>query len=196
MTRGVDAVDSACLRPPALINSRTMANLISAAALGAVLLLVGACQSSPEDESAENGGNSLPIEERQESPPELQTNDAADPDRAEPEGSMTGTIPGTVIPQPFRGRWGMVAADCGPHKANAKGLLTIGSEILRFYESVGEPVTLERTAPDRVEGSFAFSGEGMEWTKRMTLTLGSNNETLVRTETDPDGSYTYTRCPG
>ncbi len=176
-----------------------MANRTSSAALAALLLL-GACQSSPEDQPNDAGGNSVPIEEREEEIPDAPVNETSDPDLTEPEGSMAGSLPGGVIPAQFRGRWGLVPADCGPDKGSAKGLLTIGSEILRFYESVAEPVTLDRTDDRAISGSFAFSGEGMEWTRAMTLTLGTDGETLVRTEAEteagPQGSYTYTRCPG
>lgn len=171
-----------------------MTNRTSAAALAALLLL-GACQSSPEEEPANSGADAIPIEERAPEVPDTPDNAVSGPDATEPAGSMAGSVPGTTIPTAFQGRWGLVAADCGPDKASAKGMMTIGSEILRFYESVAEPLTLKRTDGDSVTGSFAFSGEGMEWTKAMTLTLGADGDTLVRTETEPQGSYTYTRCP-
>ena len=173
-----------------------MTNRLATLLAVAPLILLAACDPGSEQPSGGNDMASVPIETRSGD------NGAADAQRSDdgptsmPNGPMEGTFPGTLIPRSFHGRWGMVAADCGPDKAAAKGLLTIGSEILRFYESVGEPVTLEQTGPGRIEGSFAFSGEGMEWTKQMTLTLGSDGDTLVRTESDPDGSFTYTRCSG
>ncbi len=172
-----------------------MANRPSAAAL-ATLLLLGACQSSPEEERNGTGANTVPIEEREPEGDGAPVNETSDPDLSEPAGSMAGSLPGGIIPTTFRGRWGLVPTDCGPDKGGAKGLMTIGSEILRFYESVAEPLTLEQAGSDAIKGSFAFSGEGMEWTKDMTLTLRANGETLVRTEAEPQGSYTYTRCAG
>lgn len=166
-----------------------MATLHPHAALVALLLLV-ACQPSSDDDPEGSGANAVPIESA-----EPGNDTAPDPDLTEPEGSMAGSLPGDIIPAPFRGRWGLTPADCDVAAGRAEGLLTIGSEILRFYESVAEPLTLETMGRTAISGSFAFSGEGMEWTREMTLTLGPDGKTLVRAENDPRASYTYTRCP-
>jgi len=98
-----------------------------------------------------------------------------------------------AIPAAFQGRWGLVAGDCGPDAAIAKGLVVIDGEKLRFYESVGTPAVVTWPAPNRLEGRFSFIGEGMEWSKDMTLLL-QDSDTLVRTEKDPVARYSYTRC--
>lgn len=100
--------------------------------------------------------------------------------------------PASEIPPAFHGRWGLVPGDCGPDASAAKGLLTITGGMLRFYESVGKPARLSRTRPDQLEGRFDFSGEGMDWSKDLTLSL--EGDRLVRREHDPEASYTYSRC--
>jgi hypothetical protein len=102
------------------------------------------------------------------------------------------SVAARAIPAAFHGRWGMVAGDCGPDASIAKGLMTVDGEKLRFYESVGKPAVVTNPTPARMQGRFAFSGEGMEWSKDMTLTL--DGDSLVRTETDPAASYRYMRC--
>lgn len=101
----------------------------------------------------------------------------------------------SAIPAAFHGRWGMVPADCGPDASIAKGLMTVNGAMLRFYESVGRPVTIDTPAPDRLSGRFGFTGEGMEWSKDITLTLADNGNAIIRTESDPDTQYRYARCP-
>lgn len=101
-----------------------------------------------------------------------------------------------TIPADFHGRWGMVSGDCGADAGLAKGRLTIDGAQLRFYESVGTPAVVTYPTPNRMQGRFTFSGEGMEWGKDMVLTLQGDGDKLVRTEKDPVASYTYMRCPG
>lgn len=98
------------------------------------------------------------------------------------------------IPLAFRGRWGLIPKDCGTDRAIAKGLMTVTGDMLRFYESVGKPVTVNAPTPASLNGNFAFTGEGMEWTKKITMKL--DGDTLTRTEDDPNASYTYKRCRG
>ena len=95
-----------------------------------------------------------------------------------------------TIPAQYRGRWGMVPADCEPGRSDNKGLLTIGDRTLRFYESVG---TLKEQRPaiaTSYSGLFSFVGEGQEWEKVMTFTR--TGDRLVRAE--QEGRFTYTRC--
>jgi hypothetical protein len=101
------------------------------------------------------------------------------------------------IPAAIQGRWGLVAADCEPGRADAKGLLTITADKLEFYESVGELADVEKVADDRIRASFDFEGEGMEWKREMTLELQETGDALVRREFGADaapGSFRYTKC--
>lgn len=155
----------------------------------AATLLLAACQDKPE----QNSSVEAPVTE-------APTNAAPDGMAMPPTGNAVtnGTASGAApsaraIPTPFHGRWGLVPGDCGPDAAIAKGLVTIDGEKLRFYESVAKPAVVTWPAPDRMEGRFAFTGEGMEWSKDMVLQL-KDSETLLRTEKDPAATYTYMRC--
>lgn len=100
----------------------------------------------------------------------------------------------TAFPASFQGRWGLVAADCTPGRADAKGLMEVGPTTLRFYESRATATALTQPRPARVEARLSFTGEGQEWTRAGALTL-VNDDTLVREERDPATSLRYARCP-
>ena len=103
-----------------------------------------------------------------------------------------------AIPDVLRGRWGMVPADCTSTRGDAKGLLTIGSDKLEFYESVASLGPIREAGPDSISASFAFSGEGESWIEEVTLSTPDGGKTLVREDTGPDaqpGPFTYTKCP-
>jgi hypothetical protein len=96
------------------------------------------------------------------------------------------------IPQSLQGRWGMTPADCTSTRGDAKGLLTITSDHLKFYESRAVPGAKVQTGGTSMSGDFAFTGEGQTWTRYETLQIQDGK--LVRTESDPMASYTYARC--
>ena len=94
------------------------------------------------------------------------------------------------FPAQYRGRWGMVRADCDPKRSDNKGLITIADTTVKFYESL---VNLKEQRPaiaTSFSGLFAFTGEGQNWEKVMTFTR--TGDTLKRA--DSDGNFTYTRC--
>jgi hypothetical protein len=97
-----------------------------------------------------------------------------------------------AIPAALHGRWGMTPADCTSTRGDAKGLLVVSSDGLRFYESRAVPVRNPATSEDSFSADFAFTGEGQSWTKFQTLTL--DDDKLVRTESSPMASFTYVRC--
>jgi hypothetical protein len=99
---------------------------------------------------------------------------------------------GPLIPAALHGRWGLSPGDCTSTRGDAKGLLTITADQLRFYESVARPSPGVQTADRYVSGNFAFTGEGTSWTRYQTLEL--RNGTLVRTENEPTQRHTYVRC--
>jgi len=95
-----------------------------------------------------------------------------------------------MIPDQFRGRWGMVAADCDRNRDDAKGLITIGERTIIFYES---RATLKERRPaiaTNFAGLFGFTGEGQTWEKVMSFTR--TGDTLKRIE--ETGTFTYKRC--
>ena len=95
-----------------------------------------------------------------------------------------------AIPEQYRGRWGMVPADCTTTRGDAKGLITIDDRTVRFYESVA---TLREQRPaiaTSFSGLFDFTGEGQSWDSVMTFTR--SGDTLLRA--GEDGRFTYQRC--
>jgi hypothetical protein len=165
---------------------RTTATVIAA------FLLLASCNDRPPANESGIDNAAIAINAGLE---ESETLSPASPGSSE-DASGTAAAPAATtnrIPPAFHGRWGLVPGDCGPDAGAAKGLLTITGDMLRFYESVGKPETLSLTGLGRLEGRFAFSGEGMDWSKALTLSLEGNK--LVRSEHDPEAAYTYTRCP-
>ena len=124
-------------------------------------------------------------------------NEAAPSATGEPHGDATR--PATSVPEPaasipaaLHGRWGLNPNDCVPGRSDAKGLLVVSGGDLRFYESRAVPSKGVSASEDSISGDFAFTGEGMEWTKYQALQLRGRE--LVRTETNPAASFTYAKC--
>ena len=168
-----------------------LTNALLPAALIAFALT--ACRQQTDDNIAIDETNTANAEIETLPPDETASNDAA-LNEADDAGSEQPSPPGTpeasLIPSQYRGRWGMVAADCEPGRSDAKGLLTIGEKTLNFYESVG---TLKEQRPaiaTSFAGLFAFTGEGQSWQKVITFTR--TGDTLKRAE--KDGTFTYQRC--
>lgn len=186
----------------------------------AAALLLTACGKAPE-QAAHSGNATTPNGSTGHDPSPASAENSASSASAGPNGSSASTdhdgssasadhdfsperaANGTdalppakrAIPAAFQGRWGMVPGDCGPDASIAKGLMVIDGAQLRFYESVGKPAVVTNPTPNRMEGRFTFTGEGMEWSKDMVLTLGGNDDRLVRSENNPKASYSYKRCP-
>jgi hypothetical protein len=105
----------------------------------------------------------------------------------EPVAPTTNTIPAA-----FQGRWGLTPGDCTSTRGDNKGLLTVASNQLTFYEARAKPAgDLEQTRTS-VSGDFAFTGEGQTWKRHQVIEL--QDRKLVRTESNPMASYTYARC--
>jgi hypothetical protein len=152
----------------------------------AALLLLPACGGA--DEPALPSGDESPI------PVEADggIGDAATPAAAPGEISAVG------IPEPLRGSWGLVAADCEPGRSDAKGLLVISADKLKFYESVGTLGEASERTPMRLRASFALTGEGMTWNRDMLLDVRDGGKALVRQEFGADAApapLRYMRCP-
>ena len=109
------------------------------------------------------------------------------------------THPATPLPQPavtipaaLQGRWGLTPADCMAGRSDAKGLLTITPGELRFYKFRAVPGADAYTDGNSISGTFAFTGEGQNWTKFEAL--AASKQRLTRTETKPSVSFTYAKC--
>ena len=100
--------------------------------------------------------------------------------------------PAAAIPAALHGRWGLTPGDCTSTRGDAKGLLIVSGDGLRFYESRATPVRNVQASADSVSADFAFTGEGQTWTKYQALAL--EDDKLIRTESSPMASFTYARC--
>lgn len=101
------------------------------------------------------------------------------------------------IPAAMQGRWGLVPADCEPGRADAKGLMEVGLQKLKFYESLGTLTKITEGTGSRIRGQFSFMGEGMEWQRDQVLDLQDGGKTLIRREYGQDaapGPLKYTKC--
>ena len=106
--------------------------------------------------------------------------------------SQSVAVSGERIPAVLHGRWGLAPADCTSTRGDAKGLLVVGPDEIRFYESRAVPGANAQTGTDSISGDFRFTSEGQTWTKFQALELQRNE--LVRTESNPMASFTYARC--
>lgn len=149
--------------------------MMTALAATAVLAACGA----PADDTAE---------------PAATENGAATP---APEAIEPAVQTGLGIPAAMHGRWGLVPADCTSTRGDAKGLITVSAGEIRFYESVGQVDSASERSDTAFRGQFAFTGEGMQWTRDMALALGADGTTLVRSEFGAEAMaepLTYTKC--
>ena len=106
-------------------------------------------------------------------------------------------IPEFGIPTAIQGRWGLVPADCTSTRGDAKGLLTVSATTLTFYESRGTLTRIRERSDMRLRADFAFSGEGMTWTRDEVLDIQDGGKTLIRREYGEDalpGPFKYARC--
>jgi hypothetical protein len=114
------------------------------------------------------------------------------PDKAPASTAPAPSTGSSGFPVALQGRWGLAPNDCTSTHGDAKGLLVIGPDELRFYESRAVPAGDIRARQDSITGTFRFTGEGQTWTKFETLAL--QGQELVRTESNPMASFTYARC--
>lgn len=103
-----------------------------------------------------------------------------------------------TIPEVLRGRWGIVPGDCTSTASDAKGLMTVSSNQLTFYESVAELGDIDIRRPDSIAAPFTFSGEGESWILDVSLSTPDGGKTLIRQDHEADAAprpLTYTKCP-
>ena len=86
----------------------------------------------------------------------------------------------------------MTPADCTTALGDAKGLLVINADELRFYESRAVPAAGTNSDADSISGNFVFTGEGQTWVKFESLKV--DRGVLTRTETKPTASFSYAKC--
>ena len=158
----------------------------------AVALLVfalAACKPSSEANNAAADVNAAAPTEIEALPP---SEDVIPP--ATDDGAANEATTANAIPAAFQGRWGMVPADCTSTRGDNKGLITVDSSSIAFYESRATLAKVTTNAPENFTGDFRFTGEGRTWTKPQNLKLTASSNTLIRSETEPAMSFTYKRC--
>ena len=156
--------------------------------LPAGLLLLAACSGGEDKSQPEDSAAISPLQ-KAERP------DAAEETPPKPETKTAGD--GKTIPSAIRGRWALKAADCKAKKGTDLTALTIDATNLRFYESHGELARVRESDANRIVADYKFSGEGVEWDRRMQLDLADGGKALVRRDSGEGaaaGAMRYTRC--
>ena len=97
------------------------------------------------------------------------------------------------IPAAYRGRWGLVPADCTSTRGDNKGLMTVEYDRLRFYESRATPTKVETVSPTELRLSLSFEGEGQTWTEETPFSLSDNGNALTRISSEGQ-TLRYARC--
>ncbi len=162
--------------------------------LAAVLLTLAACGGGdPVAEEAENVTALPSVDNVAGGRDGAPSADGAPPSNttAAPTPSVASG-PAATIPAALHGRWGLTPGDCTTTRGDAKGLLIVAANGLRFYESNAIPAGNAQTSDNSISADFAFTGEGQTWTKYQALSL--DDDRLVRTESSPMASFTYARC--
>jgi len=151
-------------------------------------LALAACQQRADDSNIAIDNN---INAAEAAEAEIETLPPSETSGAPASDAAAAEDPGQALfPAQYRGRWGLVAADCTSTRGDAKGLITIGDTTVKFYESLASLKEQRPAIATSFSGLFAFTGEGQKWEKVMTFTR--SGDTLERA--DEEGSFTYTRC--
>lgn len=164
--------------------------MIALAAIPAVTL--AACDTAPTDEGATGADTTAtpaPVE-----PGSSIGDGATSPadQTSAPDGDTSS------IPTALQGRWGLVAADCTSTRGDAKGLIEVTGDTIKFYESRATLGDIAERTGDSIRATFSFTGEGMTWTRDMALAAQDGGDALVRTEYGEDAMadpLRYSRCP-
>jgi hypothetical protein len=154
----------------------------------AVLAAIAAC-SEPGPVASNVAAADLPLPVNDSSP-----DPAGGPPQNATENHAAAPAPGDSAPIPaaLQGRWGLTPGDCTGALDSAKGLLVVGANQLRFYESRAVPAPDVGTDAGTTRGTFHFEGEGQTWDKFESLKRSGDR--LTRTEGNPTASYTYAKC--
>ena len=157
-------------------------------------LTLAACQqpANNSDIAIDNGVNAAAIDIET-----LPPDEAVDENGTGQADNATDARLPAQIPAQYRGRWGLVPADCTSTRGDAKGLLTISAARLAFYESRGTLDKVLGATANSFDGRYKFSGEGQSWmrTERLTLVDGQlQRRTDAEAGQEPPLNLTYKRC--
>lgn len=169
-------------------------------------LFLTACSGGKDEESGPEATTTLrPLQKAERPAPadmpgttvDADMPETADEAPAKPETKTAGD--GKAIPAAIRGRWALKAADCAAKKGADLTALTIDATNLRFYESHGELARVRESGANRIVADYRFSGEGVDWDRRIAFDLADGGKALVRRDEGEGaaaGSMRYTRCAG
>ena len=158
----------------------------------AALVAIAACNKGSDDNFAIDETNTANAEIETLPPDETVSNEADDSDTG---NNVAEAAAGSLlIPAAFRGRWGMVPDDCTSTRGDAKGLIIVDENSIKFFESDASLTKVTGNSPENFTGTFAFSGEGENWTNTQNLKLTGSSNTLVRKQSDITQPFTYKRC--
>jgi hypothetical protein len=157
----------------------------------AVLLAIAAC-GEPDPVANNLSTANLPVAANAARPATSPVGAPPASATSEPKAAPAPPQERSKIPAALQGRWGLTPGDCTSALGDAKGLLVINADELRFYESRAVPSPGIEVRGDSIRGDFRFTGEGQTWTRFERLELNGAN--LVRTESNPAASYTYAKC--
>lgn len=161
--------------------TRTLPLLVATAALA-----LGACSKEPDAPATQTA----PTETE-----EVFQEDAAPASEAPEAAASAASL--DAIPEVVRGRWGLVPADCTSTKGDAKGLLEVSADQLKFYESVAKLGMIKEVGESRIRATFAYTGEGQSWSQDVVLDVQDDGQTMIRRDYGPDampGPLKYMRC--
>ncbi|GAA3712190.1 hypothetical protein GCM10022268_21360 [Sphingomonas cynarae] len=174
----------------------------------AAVLLLAACGSS-EDGAGNGAEEETTVAPIEKTPANLY----ADPGNMvvplDPPGKGTAPAalptpapsPVVAIPMAFRGRWGIGLADCDAARDDAKGLMTVSADTLRFWESRAKLAAARTEGATTLVATLSFSGEGQTWREPTRMVLQDNGRSLVRDSAGDGqgggqgGTTRYMRCP-
>ncbi|MFC0203739.1 hypothetical protein [Novosphingobium soli] len=166
-----------------------MTRTLPLVAVAAALALAG-CSKEP-DGSATSAAPTETEEVFQESPAPVEATETGEADAGAEAAAMS------EIPDAIRGRWGLVPADCTSTRGDAKGLLEVSADQLKFYESVAKLGEIKEAGESRIRATFAYTGEGQSWTQDVVLDVADDGRTMTRRDYGKDalpGPLKYTRC--
>lgn len=154
----------------------------------ALPLALAACSDPSPEPDASSAPSMAPI---------VSESEAMAPPVAPGASGSAVALDDASFPMAMRGRWGMNAADCDPARDDNKGLMTVGPDSVKFYESVGEIGVVAERSEKLLRATFDYEGEGMEWKRDARYELMDGGKVLIMTEFGedvPEGPRRYSQC--